>query len=105
VQSSPDLSIDGHAIDRARLAAICERYGDTELAVFGSVARGDASLMSDVDVLSVLDPGASLGFALNDLEDELTELFGRRVDLVSKRALHRSIRDRVLAEARTIYAA
>jgi predicted nucleotidyltransferase len=105
VQSSPDLSIDGQAIDRARLAAICQRHGVTELAVFGSVARGDASPMSDVDVLYVLEPGGSLGFALNDLEDELTEVFGRRVDLVSKQSLHRAMRDRVLAEARTIYAA
>jgi predicted nucleotidyltransferase len=49
--------------------------------------------------------GRALGFAINRLEDELSELFGRRVDLVSKRSLHRLLRERVLAEARTIYAA
>jgi predicted nucleotidyltransferase len=43
--------------------------------------------------------------AINRLEDERSELFGCKVDLVSKRTLHRLLRDRVLAEARTIYAA
>ena len=49
--------------------------------------------------------GVRLGFAINSLEDELAELFHRPVDLVSRRALHRLIRDDVLAEARTLYAA
>jgi predicted nucleotidyltransferase len=105
VATTADLVIDGRTVDPSRLAEICRRYGVAELAVFGSVARGDASGTSDVDVLYVLGPGAALGFALNDLEDELAALFGRPVDLVSKRALHRLIRDQVLAEARTLYAA
>jgi len=50
-------------------------------------------------------PGRSLGFAINRLGDELTNLFSRGVDLVSKRSLHRLLRDRVLAEAQTLYAA
>jgi predicted nucleotidyltransferase len=58
----------------------------------GSVARG-AGATSDVDILYVLAPDVRLGFAVNDLEDELAALLGRPVDLVSKRALHRLIRD------------
>jgi uncharacterized protein len=95
----------GVKVDRERLAEVCRRYGIEELAVFGSVARGDASSDSDVDLLYVLAPGARLGFALNRLEDELAEIFGRPVDLVSRRALHRLLRPTVEAEARTLYAA
>ena len=97
--------VGGLSVDGARLAEICDRYGIAELAVFGSVARGTASSSSDVDLLYVMEPGRSLGFAINRLEDELAELFGRRVDLVAKHAVHQMMRDMVLAEARTLYAA
>lgn len=84
---------------------MCERYGVAELSVFGSVARGEARPDSDLDLLYVLAPGRHLGFSINRLEDELSELFGRPVDLVSKAALHQAMRDEVLAEARELYAA
>lgn len=96
----PDL-----VVDQERVAEICARYGVVELSVFGSVARGEARDDSDLDLLYVLGPGQPLGFAINQLEDELSALFGRRVDLVSKKALHRTIRDEVLAEARKLHAA
>jgi hypothetical protein len=92
-------------IDLAQLAEICRRYGVVELALFGSFARGEASEASDVDLLYVLDADTRLGFAINRLEDELAAVFGRRVDLVSKRALHRKLRAEVLGDARVIYAA
>ena len=76
-----------------------------ELAVFGSAARGETTAGSNVDVLYVLAPGAKLGFAINRLEDELSGLFGRPVDLVAKKSLHRLLRDDVTAQARTLYAA
>ncbi len=59
------LRVDGHPIDPTRLREVCHRYGVIELAVFGSVARGEATGSSDVDLLYVLAPGARLGFALN----------------------------------------
>lgn len=105
MSTSPTLVVDGDPVDLARLAEVCERYGVAELAVFGSVARGEATGGSDVDLLYVLAPGARLGFGLNRLEDELAEVFGRPVDLVAKKALHRLLRGPVLAEARTLYAA
>jgi predicted nucleotidyltransferase len=97
--------VAGTPVDRARLAEVCERYGITELSVFGSVVRDVAGPDSDVDLLYVLASGRHLGFSINRLEDELAELFGRPVDLVSKAALHRVIRDDVLAEAQSLYAA
>lgn len=93
------------SVDPGRLAEVCERYGLEELAVFGSVSRGEATAGSDVDLLYRLNAGVRLGFRLNRLEDELAAIFGRKVDLVSKRSLHPELRDRVLSEARVLYAA
>lgn len=104
MSSAETLTAGERPVDRTRLAAICERYGVAELYVFGSTVRGTSTPASDVDVLYVLTPEARLGFALNDLEDELSALFGRPVDLVSKRSLHPRLRDHVLAEARRLHA-
>lgn len=90
-------------VDEAALRAIARRYGVARLEVFGSVARGDQQWDSDIDVLYEPAPGARLGWRIDDLADDLTALFGRRVDLVSRRGVHPMIRDRVLAEAREIY--
>lgn len=64
-----------------------------------------AGLDSDIDVLYRLRPGHRLGWEIEQLSDELTELFGRQVDLVSLRALHPLLQPSVLAEARPLYAA
>jgi len=92
-------------VDEARLAAVCARYGVARLMIFGSVARGTAEPSSDVDVLYELQPGRRLGWEIEDLSDELSELFGRPVDLVSRAALHERLRAAVLAEAQPLYAA
>jgi len=92
-------------VDRGLLAAICERYGIARLMIFGSVARGTDEPTSDLDILYELQPGRRLGWEIEDLADELSGLFGRRVDHVSRSALHRSLRDAVLAEAQQFYAA
>ena len=89
----------------ARLAELCREYGIAELAVFGSVARGDAGPDSDVDLLYARVPGNDLGMGYFDLQEDLERLFGRHVDLVAKDGLHRVIRDRVLADAQVLYAA
>lgn len=88
-----------------RIAEVCRRYGVAELSVFGSVARGDDIDSSDVDLLYVLAPDSTLGFEIVDLRDELERILGRHVDLVPKSRLKWVIRDRVLAEARVLYAA
>lgn len=92
-------------VDRSRLASVCERYGVSRLMVFGSVARGDASPVSDIDVLYELLPGRRLGWEVDDLADELAEVLGRPVDLVSSAGSHPRLRPVVLAEARSLYAA
>lgn len=95
----------GVDVDPERLREVCERYGVASLEVFGSVARGEDRLESDVDLLYVLKPDARLGFRLFDLEDEFATLFGRPVDLVARKAINKYIREQVLAEAQPLYAA
>lgn len=90
-------------IDVERLREVCERYGVVRLDVFGSLSRGTVRPDSDIDLLYTLAPGARLGWAIEDLSEELAAVLGRPVDLVSRRALNSRIRDQVLAEAQPFY--
>ena len=68
---------------------LSHRYPIHRLALFGSWARGEAREDSDVDVLVEVDPAIGLRFV--DLGDELERALGRRVDLVSRRAIKPSL--------------
>ncbi len=92
-------------VDRLRLDALCRRFGIARLDVFGSVARGEDGPGSDVDLLYELAQGRALGWEIEDLSQDLADLFGRPVDLVSRKALHPLIRDQVLADAEPFYVA
>lgn len=72
--------------------------GVRSLAVFGSVARGEADATSDVDVLVEFVRPVS-HFEFFDVRKRLEEILGRRVDLVVRDALHPALRDRILEEA------
>lgn len=100
MQIAPDIEVDDVA-----LAAVCDKYGIAELKVFGSRARGTARPDSDIDVLYTLRPGRKLGWEIEQLTEELSGLFGQKVDLVSLRAMHPRLKPAVLAEARPLYAA
>ncbi len=78
-------------LDFEQLAAFRVRWEVAELALFGSVLRDDFRPDSDVDILVVFSPGARRGlFDLVEMEDELTSIFGRRADLVTRRAVEES---------------
>ena len=77
---------------------IAAKYGAHNLRVFGSVARGEAGPDSDLDLLVQFDANRSL-FDLVTMSQELEDLFGRRVEVVTEQALHWYIRERVLHEA------
>jgi predicted nucleotidyltransferase len=83
---------------RAVLPDLRQRWPIRSLALFGSMARDEATAESDLDVLVDFDKPIDM-FAFLALEDELAELAGRRVDLVSRAALKRHIGQRILAEA------
>lgn len=92
-------------VDAERLTEVCERFGVARLEVFGPLSRGEESDASDVDLLYVLETGIRLGWRIEELSEELSEVLGRHVDLVSRRALHDRLRDHVLSEAQALYAA
>jgi predicted nucleotidyltransferase len=83
---------------RAEIKEIAGRYGVTNIRVFGSMARGDATTSSDVDLLVDLGEHSSLLDRIA-LIQELEDLLGRKVDLVTRKSLHWYIRDKVLKEA------
>lgn len=82
----------------ARLRALGARYGVHDIRVFGSLARGDASPDSDIDLLVNCVPGHG-GFAFVEFCEEVERLLGRRVDVVSERSLHPRVRERILLQA------
>lgn len=75
----------------AAIAEFCRRWAITEFALFGSVLRDDFGPDSDIDVLVSFAPGVRHSlFDLVHMEDELRAIFGRHVDLVTRRAIERS---------------
>ena len=95
----------GLEIEQERLEEVCRRYQIVELAIFGSAARGDARTDSDVDVLVEFAPGVVRGWDYFQLEQELAQIFGRPVDLATKKWLKPNVRAEVLKDARVVYAA
>jgi len=67
-------------LDDSRLAALCRRHGVTQLRLFGSVARGEDTPASDIDLIADF-AGPTGFFGLIRLEDALADFFGRKVDL------------------------
>lgn len=78
------------------------QLGGYHLAIFGSVARDEATEDSDVDILVDFDSKKGL-FGFADLKFYLEELLNRHVDLVTKRALHPSLKTRILSESKEIF--
>src|SRR3989338_3730996 len=87
------------ALPKERLAAFCRRHHIRKLALFGSVLRDDFTPESDVDVLVEFEPGHTPGLAFFAMEDELSQLLGRKVYLNTPKFLSRYFRDRVLQQA------
>jgi uncharacterized protein len=92
------------------IARVCEKYGVSELAVFGSALRDDFDpTRSDVDLLVrfVNDDAGDWAHKYTDMQDALEKLLGRKVDLVSWNAIERSRnpyrRKHILKHARRLY--
>ena len=83
---------------RREILALAERRGIRDVRVFGSMARGDADETSDVDLLVTLPPGGT-GLALGGLLMDVQKLLRRRVEVLTERALHPALRERILREA------
>lgn len=90
---------------RQKIAELCRKNKVRELSIFGSRVRDDARPDSDFDFLVEFYPNSGIGLIeFVNIKFELEDLLGRGVDLVPKSGLKRRIRQRVLAEARSVYA-
>lgn len=83
---------------REEILLIAAQHGARNVRVFGSVARGEVGPESDLDLLVEMDPGRSLLDHVALVQD-LSDLLGIEVDVVTERALHWHVRDGVLNEA------
>lgn len=98
------------SIPRDAIREFCERWGISELALFGSVLRDDFRPDSDVDVLvTFMEAATPTLLDLGRMQRELTAIVGNPVDLVSRRGIERSRatsrRSEILGSASVIYAA
>jgi uncharacterized protein len=89
-------------LDTALLAEICSRNDIVRLRVFGSYARGEEGVASDLDLIADFSSRKSL-LDLVRIEREFSERLGLPVDLLTERALSPYLRDQILGEARVVY--
>lgn len=83
-----------------QIAGFRKNYNLSKIGVFGSMAKGDNTNNSDVDILVEFSKPVSL-FKFIELEQTLSKILGRKVDLVTKNALKSTIKNEILNE--TIY--
>ena len=91
-------------IDTDKLADICRQNDVAQLGVFGSVARGEATPQSDLDLLVSFQSRKSL-LELVALERQLTQALGRQVDLLTEAAISPYLREGILRDLKVIYEA
>lgn len=104
------MTINNLNISEEQLRKICEKYLVKELAVFGSALDGDFNDDSDIDLLYIFyDDAEQSLFSKVRIKEELEKLFGRTVDLISRRAIENSRntykRKAILEHTKVIYAA
>ena len=91
-----------YPFDTIRLVDICRQNDVSMVGIFGSMARGEATKKSDIDLIVRFSKRKSL-LTLVRLERELTEALGRKVDLLTEAALSPYLRERILKEMRVVY--
>jgi predicted nucleotidyltransferase len=96
-QTKHPPTLEGLRTQRDAILALAERYGAGNVRVFGSVARGDAHLESDVDLLVTFQAGTSL-FELSGFWQDLQELLGYEVNILSEAGLRPHFRQRIESE-------
>jgi predicted nucleotidyltransferase len=93
----------GLIIPKQEISEFCERHHVRKLAVFDSALGNDFGPDSDVDMLVEFEEGHVPGFAFFGMEDELSSLIGRKVDLNTPKFLSSYFREKVVKEAEVQY--
>ena len=97
-------SSDNLELPQEQIADFCRRHHIRRLALFGSALRADFRPDSDIDVLVEFDPEHIPGLEFFEMEIELSEMLGRKVDLNTPEFLSPRFRSQVLATAEVQYA-
>ncbi|MGA8572994.1 MAG: nucleotidyltransferase family protein [Desulfobaccales bacterium] len=87
------------AFPKERIAEFCRKHHIKKLAIFGSALRRDFREDSDIDVLVEFEKDRVPGLLFFAMQDELSEILGRKVDLNTPECLSRYFRDKVFQEA------
>lgn len=91
-------------INKREISAFCRRHHITYLALFGSILTSHFTASSDVDILVKFDKKHIPGlFGIFNMQEELSAIMGRSVDLKTPNGLSRYFRDSVLSSAKVIY--
>ena len=90
--------------DTTKLIDMCSNYDVTMIGIFGSMARGEATAQSDIDVLVRFSKRKSL-LTIVKLEREVSTALGRNVELLTEAAISPYLRDRIKQELKVIYEA
>ncbi len=109
---SPDLHVlraNLNNFPMEKITQFCDRWNVTEFALFGSVLRADFRPDSDIDIMVQFHPDAHPTFStLDQMETELTIVFSRKIDLITRQGLETSRnylrRHEILSTAQVIYA-
>lgn len=105
MSTSTFLERHGVRFPHELIESFCQRHRIRRLSLFGSILRDDFGEGSDVDVLVEFRPGEAPGWDFFGMEDELSTIVGRKVDLNTPGFLDRYFRHKVLAEALPLYEA
>lgn len=93
------------SIPEETIRDFCQRHKIKNLAFFGSILGSDFKPESDVDVLVQFEPGYTPGFDFFSMQEELTQIIGRPVELHTPNFLSPHFRENVIKEAKVLYAA
>jgi uncharacterized protein len=90
--------------DPIKLSNICQKYQADYLGLFGSMIRDDAKENSDIDLLVKFSPQNKGGlFELSRMRDDLEQVMGKKVDLLTEGFLSKYFRADVVSQAKTLY--
>ncbi len=97
------MTFDSLSVSQTALIQFCEQHFISRLSIFGSVIHGNSRSESDIDVLVEFLPEHIPGFAFAKIQEKLSKLFNRRVDLHTPNSLSRYFRNEVISEAVLLY--
>ena len=97
------MDYQGVEFPQQAIVEFCLRHHIRRLSLFGSILRDDFESDSDVDLLVEFESGATPGFGFFGIQEELSAILGRKVDLNTPGFLSKYFRDKVLREAEVLY--